>query len=333
MGVTQYDGECFATRANGNSDTVKYYEVILDSGSQINIVHPRFLRDVREGHGGCKGLFGSKTRLTKVGMLEGFYECLCSDDTRVSVLSQADIEDMYEVTYEPGRCYTVHMPDKDVRFVRRNKLYIADFSEWLDPDYEECYAMLSLMTAEEREHMYTRKEVRRALQAKEFIKNAGYPSRNEAVHLVRDGNINNVPVSVKDVATYYDIYGPMVEAVRGKTTNKKVRFFQGDADDALREQRVMQSLISDVMFMKKLPFLVTVASPLELTISSSLSSQTMNSLGQALQVQINLLRSRGFDTNLVIVDPLKRLMLLEQETTCRKLMRRFVGSRRMQEAS
>jgi hypothetical protein len=161
VGVTQYDGECLST-SNGNGDAVKYYEVILDSGSQINIVHPRFLRDVREGHGGCKGLFGSKTRLTKVGMLEGFFECLCSDDTRVSVLSQADVEDAYEVTYEPGHSYTVHMPGKDVEFVRRNKLYVADFSEWLDPEYEECYAMLSLMTAEEREHMYTRKEVRRA---------------------------------------------------------------------------------------------------------------------------------------------------------------------------
>jgi hypothetical protein len=81
---------------------VKYHEVILDSGSQINIVHPRFLHDVCDGHGGCKGLFGEKTNLTKVSFLEGFFECLSSSDTRVSVLSQADVEDLYEVTYEPG---------------------------------------------------------------------------------------------------------------------------------------------------------------------------------------------------------------------------------------
>jgi hypothetical protein len=65
------------------------------------------------------------------------------------------------------------------------------------------------MTAEEHEHMYTRMEVKHALQAKEFIKSSDYSSRNEAIHLIRDGNINNIPVSVQDVNSYYDIYGPM----------------------------------------------------------------------------------------------------------------------------
>ena len=108
VGLTQYDGECLITfdygkcLTTGSGDTIKYYEVILDSGSQVNVIHPRFLCDVHEGHGGCKGLFSSKTKLTKVGMLEGFFECLGSNDTRVSVLSQADIEDAYNVTYEPG---------------------------------------------------------------------------------------------------------------------------------------------------------------------------------------------------------------------------------------
>jgi hypothetical protein len=277
----------------------------------VNIVHPRFLRDVREGHGGCKGLFGSKTKLTKVGMLEGFFECLGSDDTRVSVLSQADVEDAYDVTHEPGMSYTVHMGERDLEFVRRNKLYIADFSDWVNPDYVECNTLLSLLTVEEREHMYTRKEVTRALEAKEFIKNAGYPSRNEAIHLIRDGNLNNVPVCVGDVNRYYDIYGPMVEPVRGKSTNKKVKFIGDEVDIGLKEERKMQKMTSDVMFIRKLPFLISVASPLELTISSVLNSQKLGSLGQALQVQINLLRSRGFDCDLVIVDPLKSLKNLK----------------------
>jgi Reverse transcriptase (RNA-dependent DNA polymerase). len=301
-------GECLAA---SSGDAVKYYEVILDSGSQVNIIHPRFLRDVREGHGGCKGLFGSKTKLTKVGMLEGFFECLGSDDTRVSVLSQADVEDAYDVTYEPGTSYTVHMGVRDLEFVRRNKLYVADFSDWVNPDYQECNALLNLLTVEEREHMYTRKEVERAHEAKEFIKNAGYPSRNEAIHLIRDGNLNNVPIAVEDVNRYYDIYGPMVEMVRGKTTKRKVKFIRDEPDMGIKEQRKMQRLTSDVMFVKQVPFLVSIASPLELTISSTLTSQKLGSLGQALQVQINLLRSRGFDSDLVIVDPLKSLKNLD----------------------
>ena len=100
-----------------SGDAVKYYEVLLDSGSQVNIIHPRFLCNIHAGYGGCEGLFGSKSKLTKVGMLEGFFECLGSDDTRVSVLSQADVEDAYDVKYEPGVSYTVHMADRDLQFV------------------------------------------------------------------------------------------------------------------------------------------------------------------------------------------------------------------------
>jgi hypothetical protein len=203
------------------------------------------------------------------------------------------------------------MADRDVTFMRRNKLYIADFSEWIDDDYEECNAVLSLMTLEEREHMYTRKEVKRALKAEEFVKNAGYPSQAEAVSMVRDGNINNMPVNVVDVNTYYDIYGPVVEAVRGKSNKKKVSFAHGGVDEGIREQRRMQTLVSDVMHLNRKYFLISVVSPRELTISSALASQSAPSLGQALQVQINLLRSRGFDTNLVIVDPQKSLLALE----------------------
>jgi Reverse transcriptase (RNA-dependent DNA polymerase). len=164
---------------------------------------------------------------------------------------------------------------------------------------------------EEREHMHTRKEINRALEAKEFIKNAGYPSRAEAIHLIRDGNLNKVPLGVEDVNRYYNIYGPMPEMVRGKSTNKKVKFIRDEVDVGLKEQKKIQKMTSDVMFIRKVPFLISVASPLELTISSVLTSQKLGGLGQALQVQINLLRSRGFDCDLVIVDPLKSLKNLD----------------------
>ncbi len=50
-------------------------------------------------------------------------------------------------------------------------------------------AQQSLMTTDECEHLYTKKEVKLALEAKEFIKNAGYSSLKEAVHLAQDVSI------------------------------------------------------------------------------------------------------------------------------------------------
>ena len=53
----------------------------------------------------------------------------------MSVLSQANVEDTHPVTYDLGVSYTVHMGDKDVVFYRRDKLYVADFMEWVCEEY------------------------------------------------------------------------------------------------------------------------------------------------------------------------------------------------------
>jgi hypothetical protein len=78
----------------------------------------------------------------------------------------ADVEDLYPVTYVQGESITVHMLDREVVFHRRDKMYVADFSDWVVDDedrVQELYSGLSLMTEADRERMYTRKEVRRSL--------------------------------------------------------------------------------------------------------------------------------------------------------------------------
>jgi hypothetical protein len=65
-----------------------------------------------------------------------------------------------------------------VEFVRRNKLYVADWSQT---------GLYMCATVKENEQLYTREEVHRAKGAYELIHNSGYPSPNEVVHLLQDG--------------------------------------------------------------------------------------------------------------------------------------------------
>ena len=41
-----------------------------------------------------------------------------SEETKANVLSFADVEDKYEITYVRGQMFTVHMPGEDVVFER-----------------------------------------------------------------------------------------------------------------------------------------------------------------------------------------------------------------------
>jgi hypothetical protein len=88
----------------------------------------------------------------RISFLEGFYECQACDNCPTSVLSQADLEDIYPVTCVQGESYTMHMDDRDLVFVRRDKMYVADFSDWLVTDEqrkEELHTSLNLFTIAE----------------------------------------------------------------------------------------------------------------------------------------------------------------------------------------
>jgi hypothetical protein len=71
--------------------------------------------------------------------------------------------------------------------------------------------------------LYTKREVTRALEAGEFLKSMGYPTKQEALGIVRDGNVKNIPYPAEDINRFYDIYGPQVAGIRGKTMKKKAK--------------------------------------------------------------------------------------------------------------
>ncbi len=133
-----------------------------------------------------------------------------------NIISMADVEDMYPKTHVQGESIIVHMENRDIVFQRKDKMYVADFSDCVVHNkgrVQELYDGLSLMTVANRERMYTRKEVRKALEAGEFLRALGYPTEKEALNFVRNGNVTNIPYSVDEVKRFYDIYGAQVAGI------------------------------------------------------------------------------------------------------------------------
>jgi hypothetical protein len=64
----------------------------------------------------------------QTGYLNEFFRVYASEDTKANVLSFADVEDLYDVTYVRGENFVVHLPSRDLEFVRHGKLYVADFA-------------------------------------------------------------------------------------------------------------------------------------------------------------------------------------------------------------
>jgi hypothetical protein len=146
-------------------------------------MHLMLLRDVRPTEKKIRvwGVGGVQLIVKHVGMLDGFFEVFASEKTKANVLSFVEVEEKYEISYARAQTFTVHVPEgEDIVFSRQNNLYVADW----------CVAQGAVnATVRENGRMYTKEEVRRAKQAYEFPKCSGYPSADEAMHLITDGNV------------------------------------------------------------------------------------------------------------------------------------------------
>jgi len=73
----------------------------------------------------------------------GFFDCQACDTCPANILSMANVEDVYPITYEQGVSITVHMDDRNMVFAHQDKMYIADFSEWIVEDEDRVYEMIT----------------------------------------------------------------------------------------------------------------------------------------------------------------------------------------------
>jgi len=151
-------------------------EILLDNVANISVTNPRLLKNVRPAGKKIrvKGVGGVQMVVEHVGDLEGFFEVYASDEARANVLSFAAVEDMYEVMYSRCEGFTVHIPERDIVSRRRDNLYVVDWAE-----VGSVHA-----TVQENESLYSAEQVRRAKLAYEFVRNCGYPSPAEAVHII-----------------------------------------------------------------------------------------------------------------------------------------------------
>ncbi len=114
-----------------------------------------------------------------------------SEQAKPNVITLADVEDVYKVTYIPGQAFIVHLTCCELKFKREGKLYVANYQDVLTPKvYQVC------TTVKDNETIYTRTEICSAKEVYEFLKCSGYPSPDEAIHLFQEGNIFGCPTSL-----------------------------------------------------------------------------------------------------------------------------------------
>jgi len=155
------------------------------------------------------------------------------------------------------------------------------------------------VTIAELRAQYTKRELDEADEAWAFVRR-GNLSFEAAVSLAtRSNDIHGCDIKRESIVRAFAIHGADRAAVRGSTrrTSPAVTEQQGERADVAG-----QELHSDVMWVRKQPFLVSVSWPLDLTLVTAMPGEKAEHLCAAMAGHVATLGQHHANTTVVFVD-------------------------------
>lgn len=173
-------------------------------------------------------------------------------------------------------------------------------SDSSDPGDELPPHLALQVTSEQLQERHSKRELDKLEQVSELSRRFAYPSTADLVKLVRRG-IEGCDITVEDVYRAARTLGPDPDAVKGKTKRRKTALIKPEY--LSKSVPTDQTLYSDIMFVLKVAFLITVTVPLNLVLATHLpKGKSTASLKAAFQHQISMLAAQGFTAKQVIFD-------------------------------
>jgi hypothetical protein len=163
-----------------------------------------------------------------------------------------------------------------------------------------------LNTVEDRMSKYSQRQIKGAEKARELYGIVGYPSIADYKNMIKMNLINNCPIAIEDIKIAEDIYGPDIAALKGKTVRKKPIQVKEDfikIPQAIKQAHKNVKLSADVLFVNKIPILVTISENIGFTTVEILPSRKIKVLAKAFDNVIELYGNKGFNVTIINTDP------------------------------
>ena len=281
-------------KAKSDSKRLKETDVLLDNQATAGIFHNKeLLSNFRETErrATISGVGGDSLSTNTVADFEGFGEVFYHPKAAANILSFSKIEAKHKIEYLPRKGFIVKLnPKTSVIFTRRTKgepgegLYVADMKG------HKVYNTLA--TVKDNASQFTKAEQSDAKRALLFEERMGFPSKADAIAIANNGVMTNIPITSSDIRRAAAIYGPNPAALKGKTTEKKPR--SAKLEFVLKPEVRTITLHIDTLFVAGKPILLSVSSPLHLTVVNKLASRSATELKKVLFDQFRRYEAEGF---------------------------------------
>jgi len=185
---------------------------------------------------------------------------------------------------------------------QQHQMYLteADLVDHSDDEDDEDDPRINQLTVKQLAELYPRRQLNKLAAVRELSRKLAFPSPPDLVEIVKQG-IEDNEVQVTDVHRAERILGQDAAAVKGKAVKKKNEPLE--FEPISRGALTLQTLHSDLMFVRKTAFLVSVATPLNLTLANHLpEGKSAPSLDKAIRHQFATMGAQGFKIKLVLFD-------------------------------
>ena len=279
--------------------------ILLDNQSTVNIFYNKdLLQDVKTTHRCMRVRCNAGWSVTNmIGRLPGYPgEVWYNPQGIANILSLADAEKHYRVRYDSHheKAFIVEKPDgSEWRFKQTpNGLYYLDTAPSVDqddpPDVDDT---MLVNTVADKQSKYTARAYRQAVLARKIQKMVGYPSTRDFMKIIDQHLLPNCPITRSDIAAAEDIFGPAVSSLKGKTMRRGEPHVPSDISPIPRDILLLYrelTLCVDIMYVNKLPFLVTLSRAVKFGTIEFLNNRREDTIGQCIKNVMRLYGSRGF---------------------------------------
>ena len=183
-----------------------------------------------------------------------------------------------------------------------NGLYVCDVSP---------IRFTAIATVKDNKARYTNAENNRADAARDFRTCLAYPPDNKLIRALSFGNIKDPPVSPADVRRATAIFGPSIEALKGRTTKAKAQPFPlQEPNDRVTAP---QDLYADIFYAGQTPFLITVIKPLGHIKVSHIEKPDTPTLRKTLRIHLGTYGQRRITVHNIYSDNEKGILAMASD--------------------
>jgi hypothetical protein len=281
--------------------------ILLDNQSTVNIFSNKaLLQDVKATNRKMRVRCNAGWSVTNlIGRLPGYPgEVWYNPNGIANIISLSDATKHFRVHYDSTQepAFIVEKPDgTERRFVKSaSGLYYHDTAKAMA---ERGTALVTTVAANQSK--YPVRDYRQALLARKIQKMIGYPSTRDFLKLVDRNMIPNCPIGRADIIAAEDILGPCVDALKGKTARRVEAHVRSDISPVPRDILSLYRAVTlcvDIMYVNKLPFLVTISRKIKFATIELLTNRQAETIGKSVTDVMRLYGSRGFLVNMTHAD-------------------------------